>query len=56
MKWVAKNGAEKLLPGLNYTQSQLFFINYGQIWCGKFRDQYLISRVLSSYHSPGEYR
>jgi membrane metallo-endopeptidase-like protein 1 len=55
-QWVKKNGPEQLLPGLKYSQTQLFFINYGQVWCGKFRDQSLLSRILSGHHSPGEFR
>jgi predicted metalloendopeptidase len=53
---VRKNGPEQLLPGLNYSQNQLFFINFGQIWCGKYRDQSLITRILNLEHPPGEFR
>ena len=55
-RWISKNGQEPLLPGLNYNQNQLFFINYGQVWCGKFRDQSLTNRILNGQHSPGEFR
>lgn len=55
-KWAAKHGQEPLLPGLSYNQNQLFFINFGQVWCGKFRNQSLISRILNGEHSPGEFR
>ena len=56
-KWVDINGPEATLPGLeNYTPNQLFFINYGQVWCSKFRDQYLIQRLLNGQHAPGEFR
>jgi len=55
-KWVAKNGAEQLLPGLKYNQEQLFFINNAQIWCAKSRDQYMKYQVLSANHSPGQFR
>lgn len=54
--WVKKNKPEPLLPGLKYTQNQLFFINYAQVWCAKFRDQTLLQRVLTGVHSPGEFR
>ena len=40
-KWEAKHGIEPLLPGLNYTQDQLFFINFGQVWCGKHKESVL---------------
>lgn len=54
--WVSKNGPEPLLPGLKYNQNQLFFINNAQIWCSKYRDQYLKYQVLSANHSPGQFR
>ncbi|CAF0711924.1 unnamed protein product [Brachionus calyciflorus] len=55
-KWAKKYGPEPILPGLNFNQEQLFFINYGQVWCGKFRDQNLMSRILNGQHSPAEFR
>jgi predicted metalloendopeptidase len=48
---------EPLLPGLEkYSQEQMFFINFGQLWCGKTRDQALIQEILNDSHSPGEFR
>ena len=56
-KWAEKNGPEPLLPGLEkYTQEQMFFINYGQIWCTKWRAETLKQRILTGVHSPGEFR
>ena len=55
--WAARNPPEPLLPGLEkYNQEQLFFINFGQLWCGKVRDQALIQEILNDSHSPGEFR
>lgn len=31
-------------------------VNYGQVWCSKFRDEYLVTRILNGHHSPGEFR
>jgi predicted metalloendopeptidase len=31
-------------------------VNFGQVWCSKFRDQYLLNRILNGHHSPGEFR
>ncbi len=46
-----------MLPGLeNYNQYQLFFINNAQVWCSKYRDQYLRHQVISATHSPGQFR
>lgn len=55
-KWAEKHGDEPILPGLNFNQEQLFFINYAQVWCGKFRDQNLLSKILNGQHSPAEFR
>ncbi|CAF0971893.1 unnamed protein product [Brachionus calyciflorus] len=56
VRWAKKNGPEKILPGLPYTQEQLFFINYAQVWCLKIRDQELRRRIETGVHSPGEFR
>jgi len=43
------------LPGVNYTQDQLFFINYGQIWCEVLNpDGY--EKYSKEVHSPGKHR
>ena len=34
----------------------MFFINFGQLWCGKSRDQSMLLSLLNDSHSPGEYR
>jgi len=31
MRWVEENGEEESLPGVNYTQTQLFFLNFAQV-------------------------
>jgi len=49
--------AEKRLPGLEeFSAEQLFFINYGQIWCSKMTDENARTRVLTGVHSPGRFR
>ncbi|XP_046849967.1 neprilysin-3-like isoform X2 [Xenia sp. Carnegie-2017] len=45
-----------VLPGINVTNDQLFFIGYGQVWCGKFRRQTAILQVENGVHTPGKYR
>ncbi|XP_072174793.1 neprilysin-1-like [Diadema setosum] len=44
------------LPGLDLNQEQLFFLNFGQVWCSAFRPEGVRARILSGVHSPGRYR
>jgi membrane metallo-endopeptidase-like protein 1 len=44
---VEVHGEEALLPGLNMTHEQLFFLNYAQIWCGSMRPEDAQSKILS---------
>ena len=55
-KWVRHHGEEPLLPGLNMTHDQLFFLNYAQIWCGSMRPEDALTKIRSSVHSPGPIR
>ncbi|CAF3791141.1 unnamed protein product [Adineta steineri] len=57
-KWARENGdLNKKLPGLkNYSTEQLFFMNYGQIWCSKMTDANALNRVQTGVHSPGRFR
>ncbi|XP_071945619.1 membrane metallo-endopeptidase-like 1 [Antedon mediterranea] len=52
----SREKAEPLLPGLNYTQDQLFFINYAQVWCSAFRPEGATAQILTGPHSPGRFR
>lgn len=41
------------LPGLEFfSQSQLFFINYANWWCGKTRKEAAIQRIYTDPHAP----
>ncbi|KAF7992746.1 hypothetical protein HCN44_005090 [Aphidius gifuensis] len=55
-KWVAVHGEEPLLPGINLTHDQLFFLNYAQIWCGSMTPEDALTKIRSSVHSPGPFR
>lgn len=36
-RYIAENGHEQKLPGLNYTTNQLFWISAAQTWCSVYR-------------------
>ncbi|XP_052819632.1 neprilysin-4-like isoform X2 [Mya arenaria] len=56
-RWVESMGKEEpMLPGLNYTHNQLFFINFAQIWCNNMRRESVINAINTGVHSPGEFR
>ncbi|KAL3862599.1 hypothetical protein ACJMK2_008556 [Sinanodonta woodiana] len=56
-KLVKKLGAEEqLLPGLNYTHEQLFFINSAQVWCQNIRPQEEIRLIRTDPHSLAYFR
>ncbi|XP_054714705.1 neprilysin-4-like isoform X2 [Uloborus diversus] len=55
--WVSRRGVEEpLLPGLNLTHEQLFFLNYAQIWCGTMRPEAAVNIIRTGAHSPGRFR
>ncbi|CAF4193353.1 unnamed protein product [Adineta steineri] len=48
---------DKKLPGLTkYSLEQMFFLNYGRMWCSKMTDKYATNIVLGDTHLPGEFR
>lgn len=49
-------GEEYLLPGLNYSQEQLFFIAFGQIWARSLKPAAAVARIRTDPHSPSRYR
>lgn len=56
-QWVAEVGSEEpLLPGLNYTHDQLFFINLAQIRCGLQRPESAQDDLQTGVHSPNRFR
>ena len=54
--WVQRHGDEPLLPGLNYTQRQLFWISGANVWCSKHRPKALKLSVITGAHSPDKFR
>lgn len=54
--WVERNSPEPMLPGLNYTAKQLFWIATANCWCSKERKESLLNDLLTDEHSPSRYR
>ncbi len=46
-----------VVPGLEeYSMRQVFFLAYGNIWCGDDTPQRLENLILTDPHSPNNYR
>lgn len=54
--WVKRNGPEDTLPGLNYNQQQLFWINVAQVWCSVDTPEKYRTIITSDRHTPNEFR
>ena len=54
--WVKHNGPEPGLPGLNYSPLQLFWITAANVYCAKYRPEYLKDLITTDPHSPVEFR
>ncbi len=49
--------AGKILPKLDgYTQEQLFFLGFAQVWCENATDESSRARAITDPHSPGQFR
>ncbi|KAI9203534.1 uncharacterized protein BJ171DRAFT_145413 [Polychytrium aggregatum] len=47
----------QLLPGMeSWTREQLFFINFGQVWCGNIQPANAINAARTDPHAPGRFR
>ncbi|KIY47093.1 endothelin-converting enzyme 1 [Fistulina hepatica ATCC 64428] len=49
-------GNEYLLPGLDYTRDQLFFMSFGRIWAQSIKPAAAVQRVRTDPHAPNQYR
>ncbi|KAI9560850.1 hypothetical protein GHT06_011803 [Daphnia sinensis] len=55
--YVAANGAEPMLPGLEqFTSDQIFFLSYANLWCGVETPERLEEQILTDPHSPSRFR
>lgn len=54
----SRNGhPEPPLPGLeNFSDEQIFFLGFAQIWCSKYRYEAALNQINYGVHSPGKFR
>ncbi|XP_011500775.1 PREDICTED: neprilysin-11-like [Ceratosolen solmsi marchali] len=56
-KLKSRNPNQLALPGLvDYTQDQLFFLGFAQVWCGNHTSGALKSRLVEGMHAPNHFR
>ncbi|NWY03936.1 PHEX Metalloendopeptidase, partial [Nothoprocta ornata] len=58
-RWIAeKRGGEEepLLPGLEFTHNQLFFLSYAHVRCNSFRPESAREQIHIGAHSPPQFR
>lgn len=51
-----ENGPEDLLPGLNLTHHQMFFIKFAQNWCQNMTPQSMLNALKTWRHPLGKFR
>ncbi|EKM55471.1 uncharacterized protein PHACADRAFT_256119 [Phanerochaete carnosa HHB-10118-sp] len=47
---------EYLLPGLDFTREQLFFISFARAWAQNIKPEAAVARIRTDSHSPNRYR
>lgn len=55
-RFVQQNGPEPMLPNLNYTQNQLFWISAAQTYCTLSQSNLNTKQYIASTHSLAQYR
>ncbi|KAB0797757.1 hypothetical protein PPYR_08750 [Photinus pyralis] len=55
-EWIRRNGREQLLPGVNYTDRQLFWISAANVWCTKMEPVFAKELIGIDTHSPAKFR
>ncbi|XP_074839475.1 phosphate-regulating neutral endopeptidase PHEX [Carettochelys insculpta] len=58
-KWIEekRQGEEEdLLPGIEFTHNQLFFLSYAHVRCNSFRPESAREQIYTGVHSPPQFR
>lgn len=51
-----RHGVEPILPGMNFSPRQLFWLSSARVWCNAKRPGALKKQVLTDPHSPAQFR
>lgn len=54
--WLRKHGKEELVPGLDRSSEQMFFLSYAQMWCSSFSPTQIFRRAKADPHALPIYR
>lgn len=54
--WLNEHGADKVVPGTDLKNKQIFFISFAQLFCSKWKDEGIKQFLLRDTHSPGPFR
>ncbi|XP_060090055.1 phosphate-regulating neutral endopeptidase PHEX [Heteronotia binoei] len=58
-KWIEEKrqgDEEALLPGIDFTHNQLFFLSYAHVRCHSFRPEAAREQIYTGAHSPPQFR
>ncbi|XP_043468691.1 neprilysin-2-like [Leptopilina heterotoma] len=55
-EYMRTHSSDLLLPGVNFTQRQLFWISFAQTYCEKITQEEMNSMIMYDNHSPYEFR
>ena len=55
-QWVSTHGPEPMLPGLDLSPEQMFWVSGANVWCAKHRPGDLRMSVMLGTHTPSNYR
>ncbi|XP_077258121.1 neprilysin-11 [Temnothorax americanus] len=54
---ITRSPYQQALPGLvDYSNEQLFFLGFAQVWCGNYTNGALKSKVIEGVHAPNHFR
>ncbi|XP_017773210.1 PREDICTED: membrane metallo-endopeptidase-like 1 [Nicrophorus vespilloides] len=56
IRWMRKYGPDMKLPGLNYTDKQMYWLSLANIWCANERPESLKFSLLTDVHAPSKFR